>query len=233
LNNGPRLRFSPRRNYFAGARSKNYDFAFAGIALAPDVPFKIELPSREALRAALCWKTVASGSVFQITTGNDSVPFYYLNFNGRHVTKQRPHQKTPTHSKHRSTSMDTMDKPPKFEHGTISPNTQVECVTIRVMEDGEPERLQGRIKNISEYSLEDVKCDLSYFDSDGTFLGLDISSFTQLDDIDIGETAPFDMELRIPIEAVRCVFNVHAKRVLQDIGVALKSYVEGKAKPKA
>ena len=28
-----------------------------------------------------------------------------------------------------------MDTPPKFEHGTISPNVAVECVTIRVMSD--------------------------------------------------------------------------------------------------
>ena len=126
-----------------------------------------------------------------------------------------------------------MDTPPKFEHGTISPNIQVECVTIRVMPDSEPERLQGRIKNISQYSLDDVKCDLSYFSADGTFLGLDITSFSQLDDIDPGEVAPFDLELRIPIEAARCVFNVHAKRVLQDIGVALKSYVDTTTKPAA
>jgi hypothetical protein len=121
-----------------------------------------------------------------------------------------------------------MDTPPKFEHGTISQNIQVECVTIRVMGDGEPERLQGRIRNVCQHALDDVKCDLSYFSADGIFLGLDITSFSQLDDIDPGEVAPFDLELRIPVEAARCVFNVYAKRVLQDIGVALKSYVDGK-----
>lgn len=124
-----------------------------------------------------------------------------------------------------------MDEPPKLEQGTISPNIMVECVTIRVMSDCEPDqelRLQGRIKNISEHALDDVKCDLSYFGADGIFLGLDMTSFTQLDDIDIGETAPFDIELTVPIEAVRCVFNVHSKRVLQDIGVALKSFTDAK-----
>ena len=126
-----------------------------------------------------------------------------------------------------------MDTPPKFEHGTISPNIQVECVTIRVMGDGERERLQGRIKNICQYALDDVKCDFSYFSADGTFLGLDVTSFSQLDDIDPDEVTPFDLELRIPIEAARCVFSVHAKRVLQDIGVALKSYADIKTKPAA
>ena len=89
-------------------------------------------------------------------------------------------------------------------------------------------RLQGRIRNICQYSLDDVKCDLSYFSADGSFLGLDITSFSQLDDIDSGEVAPFDLELKIPIEAARCVMNVHSKRVLQDIGVALKDYVSSK-----
>jgi len=126
-----------------------------------------------------------------------------------------------------------MDTPPKFEHGTISPNIRVECVTIRVMAEGEAERLQGRIKNICQYALDDVKCDLSYFSVDGAFLGLDMTSFSQLDDIDPGEVCPFDLELRIPFEAARCVFSVHAKRVLQDIGVALKSYADSTTKPGA
>jgi hypothetical protein len=128
-----------------------------------------------------------------------------------------------------------MDTPPKFERGTISPNVIVECVTIRVMSDSDDPnqelRLQGRLKNISAYPLDDVKCDLSYFGADGTFLGLDMTSFTQLDDIEAGEAVPFDLELKMPVEAVRCVFNVHAKRVLQDIGVALQGYVSS-TKPK-
>lgn len=125
-----------------------------------------------------------------------------------------------------------MDTPPKFEHGTISPNVSIECVTIRVMSDSDDPnqelRLQGRIKNVSSYPLDDVKCDLSYFGPDGTFLGLDVPSFAQLDDIEIGEVAPFDIELKMPVDAVRCVFNVHAKRVLQDIGAALQGYVSSK-----
>jgi hypothetical protein len=122
-----------------------------------------------------------------------------------------------------------MDTPPKFEQGTISSNVTVECVTIRVMSDSdEPNqelRLQGRLKNASDYPLDDVKCDLSYFADDGTFLGLDMTSSTQLDDIEKDGAIPFDLELKVPLEATRCVFNVHARRVLQDIGVALQAYV--------
>jgi hypothetical protein len=95
-------------------------------------------------------------------------------------------------------------------------------------EPNQESRLQGRIKNICQYPLDDVKVDISYFGTDGAFLGLDKTSFTELDDIDPGEVAPFDIKLNIPIEAVRYVFNVHSKRELQDIGVALKSYVDSK-----
>jgi hypothetical protein len=125
-----------------------------------------------------------------------------------------------------------MDTPPKLEHGTISPNVSVEFATLRIMSDcSEPNqqlRLQGRIKNICAFVLDDVKCDLLYFNSAGDFLGLDMTKFTELDDIDPGESAPFDLELNVPIEASRCVLNVHSKRVLQDIGVALKEYVASK-----
>ncbi|MBL9166211.1 MAG: hypothetical protein JNN07_00550 [Verrucomicrobiales bacterium] len=86
-------------------------------------------------------------------------------------------------------------------------------------------RLQGRIKNTCPYGLEDVKCDVSYFDAEGVFLGLDMSYFTQLNNIEVGEVAPFDIALTLPIAATRCVLNVHSKRVLQDIGVALQGYV--------
>jgi hypothetical protein len=124
-----------------------------------------------------------------------------------------------------------MDAPPKFEIGTVSPNISVECATLRVMSDsGDPNqetRLQGRIKNVCPYVLDEVKCDLSYFDADGKFLGLDMTSFAALDEIDAGETAPFDLEVRIPIEAVRCVLNVHSKRILKDIAVALTDYMSG------
>ena len=109
----------------------------------------------------------------------------------------------------------------------------VEAATIRVMSDADPNqelRLQGRIKNICPFTLDEVKCDLSYFSDDGTFLGLDMTCFAALDEVDAGEIVPFDIALRIPIEAVRCVLNVHSKRVLQDIGVALKDYAS-KTKP--
>lgn len=122
-----------------------------------------------------------------------------------------------------------MDAPPKFEHGTISANVIVEHAAIRVMTDsGDPDqelRLQGRIKNVCPFTLDEVKCDLSYFNAEGAFLGLDMTSFVSLDEIDPGETAPFDIELKVPFEATRCVLNVHSKRILQDIGAALKDYV--------
>jgi hypothetical protein len=125
--------------------------------------------------------------------------------------------------------MNTLDTPPKFEIGTVSPNVSVEHATIRVMSDNDEPvqelRLQGRLKNTCPHSLDEVKCDLSYFDHTGRFLGLDLSSFTQLDEMDSGETAPFDILLQVPIEATRCVLNVHSRRVLHDIATALNEYV--------
>lgn len=125
--------------------------------------------------------------------------------------------------------MSALDTPPKFEIGTISPNVSVVHATIRVMSESDDPiqelRLQGRLKNTCPYALDEVKCDLSYFDDAGNFLGLDLTPFTELDKMDPGETVPFDILLQVPLEAVRCVLNVHSKRVLHDIAVALKDYV--------
>jgi hypothetical protein len=125
--------------------------------------------------------------------------------------------------------MSALDAPPKIEFGTISPNVSVVHATIRVMSDSDDPvqelRLQGRLKNTCPFSLDEVKCDLSYFDNVGNFLGLDLTPFTELDKIDPGETVPFDIPLKVPLEAVRYVLNVHTKRVLHDIGVALKDYM--------
>jgi hypothetical protein len=122
-----------------------------------------------------------------------------------------------------------MDAPPRFEHGNISPNIAVDHATIRIMSDhdhpNQEMRLQGRIRNISEHMLDEVKCDLAYFAPDGTFLGLDMTSFYELDEMDPGESAPFDIQLKMPLDTVRCVLNVHSKRVVQDMGGTLKDYV--------
>ncbi len=123
-----------------------------------------------------------------------------------------------------------MDMLPNLEFGTVSRNVIVENSVIRLMYDDDGEyqifRLQGRVMNICQFALGSVKCDLSYFDSNGSFLGLDMSSFTDLDEIDPDEVAPFDIELNIPIGTIRCVLNVHAKKILQDVAVALKEYLD-------
>jgi hypothetical protein len=118
--------------------------------------------------------------------------------------------------------------------GTISPNTRIIELVCRSLDDADPLsqdiRLQGRIQNISDFTLDDVKCDITYYDDEGRFLGLDLSSFTDLDDLDPSETAPFDLKLNIPEDAVKGKINTHSKKVLQDIGVALKGYVDKKYK---
>jgi hypothetical protein len=123
-----------------------------------------------------------------------------------------------------------LDAPPRFEHGRISPNILVENMLMRVMHDAshphEEWRLQGHIRNQSNSPLEEVKCDVSYFAPDGTFLGLDMTNFYELDKMDPGETAPIDLHLKMPLYAVRCVMNIHSKRKHQNLEGALNDYLD-------
>ena len=74
------------------------------------------------------------------------------------------------------------------------------------------QRLQGRIVNATKHRLSDVKYDLSYFDAEGSFLGLNRSRFLDEDELDVDDHLPIDMRVELPEGTVRCVFNVRAKR---------------------
>jgi len=121
---------------------------------------------------------------------------------------------------------------PSITLGNISKNTKITDFALRVIDESDPLRLdihlQGHIQNICDLTLDEVKCDISYYDGKGRFLGLNATSFTDLDDVDPGESAPFDLHLNIPAEAVTGKINTHSKRVLQDIGVALKAHTDAK-----
>lgn len=116
--------------------------------------------------------------------------------------------------------------------GIVSPSTEITEFALRAVDESDPLKddihVQGHIRNISDHTLDEVKVDISYYDAQGSFLGLDMTSFTELDDMDPKESAPFDISLSIPPEAVTGRVNSHSKRVLQDIGVALKQYTDGK-----
>jgi uncharacterized membrane protein len=123
-----------------------------------------------------------------------------------------------------------LDAPPKFEHGHISPNLIVENAIMRVMNDAtQPQqdwRLQGHIRNRSSSPLEEIKCDVSYFAPDGSFLGLDVTTFYELDKMDPGESAPIDIHVKMPIHTVRCVMNIHSKKKSHNLEGALNDYLD-------
>ena len=123
-----------------------------------------------------------------------------------------------------------LDAPPKFELGRVSQNILVENILMRVMNDAShPQqewRLQGHIRNQSNSPLEEVKCDVSYFAPDGTFLGLDMTNFYELDKMDPDESAPIDLHLKMPLYTVRCVMNIHSKKKLQNLEGALNDYLD-------
>jgi hypothetical protein len=87
-------------------------------------------------------------------------------------------------------------------------------------------RLQGHIRNQSAHSLEELKCDVSYFAPDGTFLGLDVTSFYELDKMDPGESIPIDLHLKLPMDTVRCVLNIHSKKRHKNLTGALNEYLD-------
>src|SRR6476661_879968 len=123
-----------------------------------------------------------------------------------------------------------LDAPPKFEQGQISTNIEVRDVIMRVMNDAVSPRqdwhLQGHIRNRAHCPVEEVKCDVSYFSPEGTFLGLDMTNFYDLDKMDSGETAPIDIPLTMPLHTIRCVLNIHSKRKLQNLTGALNDYLD-------
>jgi hypothetical protein len=84
------------------------------------------------------------------------------------------------------------------EYGPVVPRTQL--------------RLQGHIVNTTARPLSNVCYDVSYYDKDGRFLGLDRSSLLEDDDLDPEDSLPIDMPLTMPEETHQCVFNVRARR---------------------
>lgn len=73
-------------------------------------------------------------------------------------------------------------------------------------------RVQGHVVNKTPRWLTNLCYDVSYYDKDGRFLGLDRSSLLEDDDLDPEDSLPIDMPLTMPEETHRCVFNVRARR---------------------
>lgn len=71
--------------------------------------------------------------------------------------------------------------------------------------------VQGHITNKADMPIENLIMDVSYLDSQGGFLGLDKSGVLDVDELDRGQTAPFEIDLDIPEGTERCVLNASAK----------------------
>ena len=106
------------------------------------------------------------------------------------------------------------------ETGRVSKHVKIAELILRAIvteeDDDEEEqietRLQGRLENISGKFLDDIRYDVSYYDKDDKFLGLDRSGFLDDDEMEGGDQLPIDLEVDLPEDCVRCVFNVRAKR---------------------
>ena len=106
-----------------------------------------------------------------------------------------------------------------FEYGTVSKNIEIVDAVVRTVEEQdefdefpvERVKLQARLKNVGGHCLDDVKCDLSYYDAEGAFLGLDMTDSLELDAIDPDEIIPVDLEIVMPDEIDRCVLNAHSR----------------------
>lgn len=111
-----------------------------------------------------------------------------------------------------------------FEHGKISPNIKVLDAVIRTVEEQdefdefpiERIKLQARLENSCGHCIDHVTCDVSYYDSNGGFLGLDMTDSLDLDGIDPGEVAPVDLDIEMPDDTARCILNIHSRRLFQE-----------------
>ncbi len=71
---------------------------------------------------------------------------------------------------------------------------------------------QGHIKNISKNTIIDVKIDISFYDKDMKFLGLNEMSIFEFDKIDPAMSRPFSIDLDIPKNADIFRINIAANK---------------------
>ena len=81
---------------------------------------------------------------------------------------------------------------------------------IASQDEGYEYRLQGRIVNKTRGKLSAVKYDIAYYDHRGRFLGLDRSGLLDDDELDRDDFLAIDLQLTLPPETARCVFNCRA-----------------------
>ena len=73
---------------------------------------------------------------------------------------------------------------------------------------------------------DDVKIDISYYDTYDSFLGLDKSGFFDEDELEPGGTMAFSIDLSIPENTEKCTINISCKRM--PTGVFMNWFYRGK-----
>jgi len=112
----------------------------------------------------------------------------------------------------------------KIELGKITPLVQIDDYVIRFIDipgslDDEADNLsgysaQGHITSISKSVIDNIIIDISYYNSENQFLGLNTtSSLFNVEELGIGSSIPFDVDLDIPNKTARCVLNISAKEL--------------------
>lgn len=106
--------------------------------------------------------------------------------------------------------------------GKISPCLQIDQYTVRCTHeppgdegdnDGSTYQAQGHLTNVTDYSLDNLVIDISYYNKNGDFLGLDKTGLFNVDEMDPRERVPFDITLDIPEETQTCELNASARIV--------------------
>ncbi len=111
----------------------------------------------------------------------------------------------------------------RLTNGKISNFIKVDESIIRFIHDQNEEYAgfycQGKITNISESKLSNITIDISYYDSSGSFLGLNDKTLVSKEGImndlkylNINDSVPFDINLDIPENTSRCILNIMAQR---------------------
>lgn len=72
---------------------------------------------------------------------------------------------------------------------------------------------QGHLTNGTDYSLDNLAIDISYYNKKGDFLGLNKTGLFNVEEMDPRERIPFDITLDIPGETHTCELNASPRMV--------------------
>jgi len=117
--------------------------------------------------------------------------------------------------------------------GSVTKHISLDEYIIRKIEEHDEDEIemswlaQGHLTNTSVKPVDDVKIDISYYDSNGSFLGLDKSGFFDEDELEPGSTMAFSVDLSIPNNVEKCTLNISCKKM--PTGVFMNWFYRGKS----